>query len=139
MRDVGFSERVRWTLDYKRVAHRRQVLGADYRIRAWRPTGRDTLPVLFPDDRAIGDSTRIIAALGLPPLNPLASHQPRVTGTPVSMDIRVTEPPGRVIHLARQFAIAWKATDGRAGRAPWSSTASRPTYRIRQWVPSVPI
>src|SRR5262245_33132992 len=58
-----FSEKVRWTLDYKSVAHRRQVLGADYLIRAWRATGRGKLPILFLDGRAIGDSTHIIAAL----------------------------------------------------------------------------
>jgi glutathione S-transferase len=39
------------------------VLGADYLIRAWRATGRGTLPILFLDGRAIGDSTHIIAAL----------------------------------------------------------------------------
>jgi glutathione S-transferase len=58
-----FSEKVRWTLDYKRIAHRRKVLGADYLIRAWRATGRGTLPILFLDGRSIGDSTHIIAAL----------------------------------------------------------------------------
>ncbi|HEY0803074.1 MAG TPA: glutathione S-transferase N-terminal domain-containing protein [Steroidobacteraceae bacterium] len=58
-----FSEKVRWTLDYKGIAHGRQVLGADYLIRAWRATGRGTLPILFLDSRAIGDSTQIIAAL----------------------------------------------------------------------------
>lgn len=58
-----FSEKVRWALDYKRIPHRRKVLGADYLIRAWRATGRGTLPILFLDGRAIGDSTRIIAAL----------------------------------------------------------------------------
>src|SRR5256712_216099 len=58
-----FNEKVRWTLDYKRIPHRRQVLGADYLIRAWRATGRGTLPILFLDGRAIGDSTHIIAAL----------------------------------------------------------------------------
>src|SRR4051794_38233858 len=58
-----FNEKVRWTLDYKRIAHRRRVLGADYLIRAWRETGQGTLPILFLDGRAIGDSTRIIAAL----------------------------------------------------------------------------
>jgi glutathione S-transferase len=58
-----FSEKVRWTLDYKQVSHRRRVLGPDYLIRAWRATGRGTLPILFLEDRAIGDSTRIIAAL----------------------------------------------------------------------------
>jgi glutathione S-transferase len=58
-----FSEKVRWTLDYKQIAHRRRVLGADYLIRAWRATGHGTLPILFLEGRAIGDSTRIIAAL----------------------------------------------------------------------------
>ena len=58
-----FSEKVRWALDYKRIAHRRRVLGPDYLIRAWRATGRGTLPILLLDGRAIGDSTHIIAAL----------------------------------------------------------------------------
>lgn len=58
-----FSEKVRWALDYKRVAHRRQVLGADYLFRAWWATGHGTLPILFLDGRAIGDSTHIIATL----------------------------------------------------------------------------
>lgn len=69
-----FSEKVRWTLDYKRIPHRRRVLGADYLIRAWRATGHGTLPILFLHGRAIGDSTHIIAALELshpePPLYP---------------------------------------------------------------------
>ena len=39
------------------------MLGVDYLFRAWRATGRGKLPILFLDGRAIGDSTRIIAAL----------------------------------------------------------------------------
>jgi len=58
-----FSEKVRWALDWKGLAHRRRVLGPDYLIKAWRATGRGTLPILFLDGRAIGDSTHIIAAL----------------------------------------------------------------------------
>jgi glutathione S-transferase len=58
-----YSEKARWALDHKRVPHRRQVLDADYLLRAWRATGRGTLPILFLDGRAIGDSTHIIAAL----------------------------------------------------------------------------
>jgi len=58
-----FSEKVRWALDYKAITHRRRVLGADYLIRAWRATGRGTLPVLFLDGRPMGDSTQIIEAL----------------------------------------------------------------------------
>jgi glutathione S-transferase len=58
-----FNEKVRWALDYKCIGHRRKVLGPDYLIRAWRATGRGTLPILFLEGRAIGDSTHIIAAL----------------------------------------------------------------------------
>jgi glutathione S-transferase len=58
-----YSEKARWALDYKRIAHHRRVLGADYLIRAWRATGRGKLPILWLDGRAIGDSTDIIAAL----------------------------------------------------------------------------
>ena len=71
-----FNEKVRWTLDLKRIPHRRRALGPDYLFRAWWATGRATLPVLFVDGRAIGDSTRIIAALEemvpAPPLYPRA-------------------------------------------------------------------
>ena len=70
-----FSEKVRWTLDYKRIPHRRQVLGANYLIRAWRATGHGTLPILFLHGRAIGDSTHIIAELErLHPEPPLYPH-----------------------------------------------------------------
>ena len=58
-----YSEKARWALDYKRTTHHRQVLGPDYLTRAWRATGRGTLPILFLDGRAIGDSTHIIAVL----------------------------------------------------------------------------
>jgi glutathione S-transferase len=57
------SEKVRWALDYKGIAHRRRVLGPDYLIRVWRATRQSKLPVLWVDGRAIADSTRIIAAL----------------------------------------------------------------------------
>jgi glutathione S-transferase len=58
-----YSEKVRWALDYKGIAHHRRVLGPDYLIRVWRATGQGKLPVLWLDGRAIADSTRIIAAL----------------------------------------------------------------------------
>jgi glutathione S-transferase len=58
-----YSEKVRWALDYKGIAHRRRVLGPDYLIRVWRATGQGKLPVLWLDGRAFADSTRIIAAL----------------------------------------------------------------------------
>jgi glutathione S-transferase len=58
-----FNEKVRWTLDLKRIPHRRVALGPDYLVRALWATGKPTLPVLFVGRRAISDSTRIIAAL----------------------------------------------------------------------------
>jgi glutathione S-transferase len=58
-----YNEKVRWTLDLKRISHRRRALGPDYLVRALWATGKPTLPVLFIGRRAIGDSTRIIAAL----------------------------------------------------------------------------
>jgi glutathione S-transferase len=41
-----YNEKVRWALDHKRIAHRRQVLGPNYLFRAWRATRRGTLPIL---------------------------------------------------------------------------------------------
>jgi glutathione S-transferase len=58
-----YSEKVRWALDYKGIPHRRRVLGPNYLIRAWRATGQGKLPVLWLEGQAVGDSTRIIAAL----------------------------------------------------------------------------
>src|SRR5262245_7940198 len=58
-----YSEKARWALDYKGIAHRRRVLGPNYLVRAWRATGQGKLPILWLDGRAIADSTRIIAAL----------------------------------------------------------------------------
>jgi len=76
-----FNEKVRWTLDLKRIPHRRRALGPDYLFRAWWATGRGTLPILFIGKRAIGDSTRIIAALEemtpAPPVYPRAEASRR--------------------------------------------------------------
>jgi glutathione S-transferase len=69
-----FSEKVRWALDYKGIAHQRRVLGSGYLIQVWRATGQGKLPALWLDGQAIADSTRIIAALEQrypePPLYP---------------------------------------------------------------------
>lgn len=58
-----FNEKVRWALDFKTIAHRRQCVGADYLFQAWRATGHGTLLILFLDGNAVRDSTAIIAAL----------------------------------------------------------------------------
>jgi glutathione S-transferase len=71
-----YNEKARWALDYKRVPHiRRSLLPGLHAIKAKRLTGdTSTAPVLVLDGRAIGDSTRIIAAVEerwpQPPLYP---------------------------------------------------------------------
>ncbi len=95
-----FSEKVRWALDYKGIAHRRRVLGADYLVRAWRATGQGKLPVLWLDGRAIADSTRIIAALEQrypePPLYPRdAAARQRALALGRPRTVNGTVPPRR--------------------------------------------
>lgn len=60
-----YNEKVRWALDHKRIPHvRRSLLPGPHVIQTKRLTGDiETTPVLTLEDRAIGDSTRIIAAL----------------------------------------------------------------------------
>ena len=71
-----YVEKVRWALDYKRVAHiRRSMLPGAHIRETMRLTGdTSTAPVLTIDRRSIGDSTRIIAAIEQrwpqPPLYP---------------------------------------------------------------------
>jgi glutathione S-transferase len=71
-----YNEKVRWTLDHKRIPHiRRSLLPGLHTVKAMRLTGdTDTTPVLTLEGRSIGDSTRIIAALEQrwpqPPLYP---------------------------------------------------------------------
>jgi glutathione S-transferase len=82
-----FSEKVRWALDYKGIAHRRRVLGPDYLIRAWHATGQGKLPVLWLDGRAIADSTRIIAALEERyPEPPLYPSDPAARGRALALE-----------------------------------------------------
>ena len=78
-----YVEKVRWALDYKRVAHvRRTLLPGLHVVKTKRLTGdTSTAPVLTLDGRAIGDSTRIIAAIEeqwpQPPLYPVDPTQRR--------------------------------------------------------------
>jgi len=59
-----FSEKVRWALDYKHIPHRRTALPPGLHIPpALLRTGRRRLPVLLVEERAIADSTQIIAYL----------------------------------------------------------------------------
>jgi glutathione S-transferase len=79
-----YNEKVRWALDYKRIAHvRRSLLPGPHMRQAKRLTGdTSTTPVLTLDGVSIGDSTRIIAALelrrpepALYPADPDARHR----------------------------------------------------------------
>lgn len=61
-----FSEKARWALDHKRVAHRRRapVPPSHMVISRWLTRGSSyTFPVLSIDGRHIGDSTEIIAVV----------------------------------------------------------------------------
>src|SRR5205823_8518431 len=79
----NFNEKARWALDYKHVRHRRvDPLPGVHMLIALALTRRvATFPVLQIDGRAIGDSTRIIAALEErfpdPPLYPAEPDQRR--------------------------------------------------------------
>jgi glutathione S-transferase len=78
----NFNEKARWALDYKGIPHTRRagVPGRHAKL-ARRLTGERTFPVLVLDGEAIGDSTRIIAALERrwpePPLYPADPTQCR--------------------------------------------------------------
>jgi glutathione S-transferase len=62
-----YSEKARWALDHKRVAHRRRAVaipGAHIPAALWLTRGAQiTFPVLELDGQSIGDSTAIVAAL----------------------------------------------------------------------------
>jgi len=63
-----YSEKVRWTLDHKRIPHRRRaaiVPGSHMIAAAWltRNPGNYTFPVMEIDGKTIADSSAIIAAL----------------------------------------------------------------------------
>lgn len=63
-----YSEKVRWTLDHKRIRHRRRAMivpGTHMVAAAWltRSSSNYTFPVMKIDGEAIADSSAIIAAL----------------------------------------------------------------------------
>src|SRR5262252_4593226 len=96
-----YNEKARWALDYKNIAHHRQVLGPDYLVRAWRATGRGTLPILWLDGRAIGDSTRIIAALEpLDPERPLYPSDPAARQRALALEDDLDETLGPALRAA---------------------------------------
>jgi glutathione S-transferase len=78
----NYNEKARWALDFKGIPHeRRAVEPGRHRAVARRLTGGRTFPVLVLDERAIGDSARIIEALEQlrpdPPLYPADADERR--------------------------------------------------------------
>ncbi len=74
-RSSHYNEKARWALDHKGVPHERRTLLPGMHARTTRAlTGQSTVPILLRGGEAIGDSTRIIAALEAshpePPLYP---------------------------------------------------------------------
>jgi glutathione S-transferase len=96
-----YSEKARWALDYKGIAHRRRVLGSNYLIRVWRATGQGKLPVLWLDGRAIADSTRIIAALEEHyPEPPLYPHEAAARQRALALEDDLDETLGPALRAA---------------------------------------
>lgn len=109
-----YSEKVRWALDWKRLPHRRAVLSASYAPRAWWATGRGTLPVLHLDGRAIGDSTRIIAALEeRVPERPLHPEDPELRARALAIEDFFDEHVG---HPVRTLIVPGLMEQGGARR-----------------------
>ena len=77
----NYNEKARWALDFKGLRHRRRALPAGVHGKVARRLTDDavsTFPVLVVDDRAIGDSTEIIAELEQ--LHPVPSLYPSEAG-----------------------------------------------------------
>jgi glutathione S-transferase len=84
-----YNEKVRWALDYKRIAHMRcSLLPGAHAVKAQRLTGDvSTTPVLTIDGQSIGDSTRIIAAIEQRwPDPPLYPEQPSLLGRALELE-----------------------------------------------------
>jgi glutathione S-transferase len=103
-----FNEKARWALDWKRIAHVRRALTFGYLPRALWATGRGTLPILFLDGKAIGDSTRIIEALERfqpdPPLYPREESERRRALELEDFFDEELGHPVRTVVLGRKFA-----------------------------------
>lgn len=96
-----FNEKVRWALDWKGVPHVREALGPTYLPRAMLATGQARLPILFLDDRAIADSTRIIAALEERyPAKPLYPADPAARGRALAFEDFLDEELGHPVRTA---------------------------------------
>jgi glutathione S-transferase len=99
-----YNEKVRWALDYKRIAHlRRSLLPGAHAVEAQRLTGDvSTTPVLTIDGQSIGDSTRIIAAIERRWPDPhLYPEQPSLLGRALELEEFFDEQLGP--HIRRAF------------------------------------
>jgi glutathione S-transferase len=111
-----FNEKVRWALDWKGIPHRRRALSFDYLPRALWATGRPTLPILFLDGRAIGDSTRIIEALeGFKPEPPLYPREAPARRRALELEDFLDEELGHAMRTALLGPLFATNPDGVVG------------------------
>lgn len=105
-----FSEKVRWALDWKGVAHERHAPPPPASMAvAWGLTRGTTLPVLQLDGRAIGDSTAIIAALEARfPAPPLLPDAPAAQARALALEEHFDEGLGPAV---RHAAFHWMRRD----------------------------
>lgn len=96
-----YSEKARWALDYKGIAHRRRRPGLFYLFRNWLTTRQVRFPILWLDGRAIADSTAIIAALeARHPQRPLYPADPGLRRRALAIEEDLDESLGPALRAA---------------------------------------
>ncbi len=103
---ANYSEKARWALDHKRVAHQRREppLPLLHPLWAWRVGGGRTIPVLvFGDGEVATDTTQIVEALERRhPDPPLYPDDPADRATAIELERRFTDELG---HDVRRLAM----------------------------------
>jgi glutathione S-transferase len=122
---ANYSEKARWALDFKGVAHERREPPAPllHPLWAWRVGGGRTIPVLdFGDGEVATDTTQIVTALERRhPDPPLLPGDPRDRARAVELDALFTDDLG---HDVRKLAM--------------DHIRRHPEYAVRMTVPGAP-
>jgi glutathione S-transferase len=140
-----FNEKVRWALDFKRIARvRRSLLPGAHFLKVWSLTGQTALPVLELDGRPIHDSTRIIEALERAyPQRPLYPRSELERRRAVELEdffdaelgpsMRAMLVHAQFVHAPKLTAALFTVGMGRASRSTLRMFAPmfRPLYRLR--------
>lgn len=134
-----YNEKVRWALDYKRVAHtRRSMMPGAHRLITRRLAGVVTSPVMQFEDCAVGDSTAILQALEERyPDPPLMPDDPDERQRALDLEEFFDEELGPHIRRAVYFELLPYPdmviplfTDGATGASRAMLRASFPVLRI---------